>query len=96
MEAAQKVPKTYPRIEKNERGEAKHRMNWALAAKGQGKPTSPFEYAASLTEVFLLGIVALRTGQGKRIYYDGEAGRITNPTDANQYLQREYRKGWTL
>jgi predicted dehydrogenase len=96
MEAAQKVPKSYPRIETNERGEAKHRMNWALAIKGQGKPTSPLEYAGPLTETMLLGIVALRTGQGKLIRYDGETGKITNSSEANQYLQREYRKGWSL
>jgi hypothetical protein len=44
----------------------------------------------------LLGVVAMKTGQGKRIYYDGEKGQITNVSDANQYLQREYRKGWSL
>jgi predicted dehydrogenase len=96
MEAAQKVPKRYERIETNERGEAKHRMNWAMAAKGKTKATCPFEYAAPLTETMLLGIVALRTGQGKRIHYDGEAGRITNVADANQHLHREYRQGWSL
>jgi len=96
MEAAQKVPKRYERVEADERNQPKHRMNWARAAKGQGKATTPFEYAGPLTETMLLGIVALRAGQGKRIYYDGETGRITNVPDANQYLHREYRKGWSL
>jgi len=96
MEAAKKVPQRYERIETNERGDAKHRMNWAWAAKGKGKATTPFEYAAALTETMLLGIVALRTGQGKKIRYDGEAGRVTNVAEANQYLQREYRQGWSL
>ena len=41
----------------------------------------------------LLGLVALRAGQGKKIIYDGDAGRITNLPDANQYLTREYRTG---
>jgi predicted dehydrogenase len=100
MEVAAKVPKTYPRIELAA-GEgpvrlAKHRMNWASAAKGEGKATTPFEYAGPLTETMLLGIVALKTGQGKRIYYDGETGKVTNVADANQYLHREYRKGWSL
>ena len=45
---------------------------------------------------FLLGVVALKAGQGVQIRYDGEQGRITNNADANQYLHREYRKGWTL
>ena len=44
----------------------------------------------------LLGVVATRSGQGRRIYFDGEAGKITNVADANQYMQREYRKGWSL
>ena len=99
MDVAAKVPKTYPRIETPIEGRmppAQHRMNWANAIRGKAKNTCPFEYAGRLTETMLLGVVAMRTGQGKRIYYDGEAGKITNVTDANQYLQREYRKGWSL
>src|SRR5262249_866201 len=98
MEVAQKVPKTYPRIETNNDSEKspKHRINWAKAIKGQAKISCQFDYAGPLTETMLLGVVAMRTGQGKRIYYDGEAGKITNVSDANQYLQREYRKGWSL
>jgi hypothetical protein len=41
-------------------------------------------------------LVALRTGQGKPIIYDGEAGKITNVSQANQYLHREPRKGWVI
>jgi predicted dehydrogenase len=99
MDVAAKVPKTYPRIEKNNDGpnsEHKHRMNWANAIKGKEKATCPFEYASRLTETMLLGVAAMKAGQGKRIYYDGEKGQITNVSDANQYLTREYRKGWSL
>jgi len=99
MDVAAKVPKTYARFETSSEGTtqpAKHRMNWADAIRGKAKNTCPFEYAGRLTETMLLGVVAMRTGQGKRIYYDGEAGRITNVAEANQYLQREYRKGWSL
>jgi predicted dehydrogenase len=97
MEAALKVPKRYERVEISERTkEALHKLNWSKAAKGQGKANTPFDYAGPLTETMLLGIVALRTGQGKRIYYDGEAGKVTNIADANQFLHREYRKGWSL
>jgi hypothetical protein len=81
-----------PPVTKN----ALHRMNWAKAAKGLTKASCPFDYAGPLTETMLLGIVALRTGQGRRIQYDGEAGRVTNATKANQFLQREYRAGWVL
>ncbi len=44
----------------------------------------------------LLGLVALRAGQGKKILYDVERGQITNFPDANQYLTREYRAGWAI
>ncbi len=99
MEAAAKVPKTYFRVEKAGEGpmaQAKHRMNWINAIKGKEKTTCPFEYASRLTETMLLGVVAMKTGQGRKIVYDGEAGKITNVAEANQHLQREYRKGWTL
>ncbi|MGI8783949.1 MAG: Gfo/Idh/MocA family protein [Acidobacteriota bacterium] len=91
MEVAAKIPKRSDRVDGG-----LHRINWAQAAKGHGKASCPFEYAGPLTETMLLGIVALRTGQGRQINYDGELGKITNVADANQYLHREYRKGWSL
>lgn len=99
MEVAAKVPKTYFRVETSGEGQfaqAKHRLNWIHAIKGKEQATCPFEYASRLTETMLLGVVAMKAGQSKKIIYDGEKGQITNLTDANQYLQREYRKGWTL
>jgi hypothetical protein len=96
MEAAAKVPQKYERIATNEDKDPLHRQNWAKACKGQAKPSSPFEYASKLTETMLLGIVALKTGQGAQIHYDGAKGEVTNLKEANQYLHREYRKGWSL
>jgi hypothetical protein len=69
-------------------------MNWVQACKGQGEAVCPLSYAAPLTETMLLGVVALKAG--RKIEWDGEAGRITNVPDANQYLHRNYRAGWTL
>ncbi len=96
MEKAKKIKPTFERVVADEKGNALHRVNWANACKGIGKSSTPFEYAGRLTETMLLGGVALRAGQGVQIRYDGEQGRITNNADANQYLHREYRKGWTL
>ena len=42
----------------------------------------------------VLGIAAIRAGQGRKLYYDREAMQFTNATDANKFLTREYRKGW--
>jgi hypothetical protein len=96
MEKAKKVKPTFERVVADEKGNALHRVNWANACKGNGKSSTPFEYAGRLTETMLLGVVALRAGQGVQIRYDGEAGRITNNEAANQYLHREYRSGWKL
>jgi predicted dehydrogenase len=89
-EAAEKVPETYPRIGTS------HEMNWVNAIQGTAKATSPFSYAARLTETMLLGLVALRAGQGRKIYYDADAMQVTNVPEANQFLTREYRAGWGL
>jgi hypothetical protein len=44
----------------------------------------------------LLGLVALRAGQGRKIFYDGDAMKVTNVPEANQYLKSDYRAGWSL
>jgi predicted dehydrogenase len=90
MDAAAAVPKSIPRIMWS------HELNWTKAIRGEAKASSPLEYAAQLTETMLLGLVALRTGPGKKILYDGERGQITNIAEANQYLTRDYRPGWAI
>ncbi|MEX2611557.1 MAG: Gfo/Idh/MocA family oxidoreductase [Gemmatimonadota bacterium] len=87
---ADAVPETYRRIEGG------HQENFARACKGEDEATSPFDYAAPLTETMLLGIAALRGGAGQKVLYDAERMEFTNMPDANQYLTREYRAGWTL
>ena len=90
MKAFEDTPKTYERVETT------HEMNWANACKGEGKACSPFEYAGPLTEAMLLGLVALRTGHGVKIHWDGEKGEVTNVPEANAFLHREYRAGYEL
>jgi predicted dehydrogenase len=73
-----------------------HEMNWVDAIRGRGEISCPFEYAAPLTEVMLLGIASLRAGG--RIQYDAATMRITNRprtnSDPNEFLKRDYRRGW--
>jgi predicted dehydrogenase len=89
---AAQVPQTIPRIPWG------HEQNWAKTIKGVdgAKASSPIEYAAQLTETMLLGVVALKAGQGKKILYDGENMQVTNDADANQFLTRQYRAGWAI
>jgi hypothetical protein len=53
---------------------------------------SNFEYAGRLTEMVLLGNVALRVGQ--KIEWDAAKLQAKNCPAAAQYIHREYRKGW--
>ena len=93
MEEHSTLPQTYRRIKGSTDG---HQVNWANACKGKEKASCPFEYAARLTETMLLGVVALRTGQGVKLHYDATKMKVTNVADANQYFHREYRRGWNL
>ncbi len=69
-------------------------QQWVNACKGSLKTSSDFDYSGTMIEQLLLGLVAFRVG--KRIEYDGTAGRVTNHPDANALLSRKYRDGWTL
>jgi len=67
---------------------------WFAACKGNLKTSCNFDYAGLMSEQMLLGLVAYRAG--KKIEYDGVAGRVTNAPEANAHLSRKYRDGWTL
>ncbi len=72
---------------------------WAAAIKsGNGvQTTSNFEYAAKLTETMLLGNIAVRMAPKNTILrYDSEKMSFPNMPEADQYLSKEYRSGWSL
>ena len=71
-----------------------HEMNWVNAIKGTDQISVPFDYAAKLTEIMLLGIVSLRANS--KLYYDAANMRVTNNVAANDFLTREYRAGFSL
>jgi hypothetical protein len=78
-----------------------HHKEWILACKGGPPAGSSFEVSGPMAEVVLLGNIAVRMGKklyekGLKLYYDGPNMRITNVPEANEYIRREYRKGWTL
>ena len=78
-----------------------HHIEWIEACKG-GKPAgSNFDHAGPLAEAVLLGNVALRpemkeTVNRTRLLWDAENMKITNVPEANEFLHRDYREGWTL
>jgi hypothetical protein len=86
-EAYKRPAKTLPRSKG-------HHRDWLDACKG-GKPASAnFEYGAALTEVGLLGLVALRLG--KKMYWDAKAMKATNAPAADALLKERYRPGWEV
>jgi hypothetical protein len=69
-------------------------QEWINACKGNLKTSCDFDYSGTMIEQMLLGLVAYRVG--KKISYDGAAGRVTDSPEANALLSRAYRQGWTL
>ena len=47
-----------------------------------------------MIEQMLLGLVSYRAGG--ELAYDGAKGVVTNHAEANAFLKRNYRAGWTL
>ena len=72
-----------------------HHKEWIEAVKGNGKTTCHFEYGGALAEAGLLGNVSYRAGK-KKLEWDAEKLKATNCPEADQYIRREYRKGWVL
>ncbi len=73
-----------------------HFREWvdAITTGDPSRAMSNFDYAGRLTETVLLGVVALKAG-GK-IEWDAPAMRVKNNSDADQYLRRDYRQGFTI
>jgi len=67
---------------------------WIDACKGSLKTSCNFDYAGKMIERMMLGLVAYRVG--KKINYDGATGKVTNVAEANQFLKKTYRPGWSL
>ena len=86
-------------------------VNACIDGYGKGVTSSPFSFAGPFTESILIGNLALRSyfiknpnlkgwddkylGR-KKLLWDAKNMRITNFDDANQFVKREYREGWSL
>lgn len=98
------VPKTLARVPEG------HYVQWVnacIAGYGKQETSSHFDYAGPLTETILMGNLALRSymikgadGKGfpgrKKLLWDAENMKITNFDEANQFVKRQYREGWSL
>ncbi len=71
-----------------------HHAEWIHACKTGAPTTCNFEYAGWLTEANHLGNVAYRAG--KKLDWDSVGLRATNAPEAQRFIEREYRPGWSL
>ena len=62
-----------------------HFDNWTLACKGEDTAMSPFEYAGPLSEIIVLGDIAL-LHPGRTLLWDSKNMIITNDVAANKSL----------
>jgi predicted dehydrogenase len=69
-----------------------HYEEWIAACKGGPKAYSNFDNSGPLTEMVLLGNVALLAG--RKIEWNAKKLKVTNDKAANRFLTKEYRKGW--
>jgi predicted dehydrogenase len=72
-----------------------HEKNWLRACKGGTPACSNFDYSGPFAETVLMGNMAVRF-PNRELLWDGEKMEITNDKDANAYVRRQYRQGWTL
>jgi hypothetical protein len=70
---------------------------WIEAIKEGKQSTTDFSYASALTEMMLLGNVAIRAAKDNMtLKWDSANLRITNDEAANEFLRMPYREGWSL
>jgi predicted dehydrogenase len=72
-----------------------HAWDWAEAIRGGREAGSNFGYGGPLTEIALLGLIALRY-PGEKLQWDASGMRFPNKAEANSHLRTKYRSGWTV
>ena len=90
MQEAPKPPKTLPR--------PKDIFTDFVEAcrEGRTNTAASFEYGTRLTEFSILGNLAQHVGEGKKLEWDGPNMKVTNLPALNQWVKRDYRKGWQV
>jgi predicted dehydrogenase len=99
-----------PTIRRIPGAEAGHYTEWVDACMlgfGKKELSSPFDFAGPLTEAVLMGNLAIRSSQmmsadrtsypgRKKLVWDAKNMKITNFDEANAFVKRSYRQGWSL
>lgn len=104
-----RVPQSLARVKGGADGHYGQWVEACIAGYGKKELSSPFEIAGPLTEALLMANLAIRAtdiqlkndkgrasfpGRNIKLLWDNDKMRVTNFDAVNQYVQREYRKGW--
>ncbi|WP_205943529.1 Gfo/Idh/MocA family oxidoreductase [Pedobacter polaris] len=106
-----KVKEKFARVKDQANGHYAQWVEASIAGYGKQELSSPFEIAGPLTEALLMANLAIRgadiqrkdangkityPGRYTKLLWDNNQMKVTNFDDVNQFVKREYRKGWTL
>jgi hypothetical protein len=88
------IAKSIPRV-------ADHYQEWIEACKGGKVSGSNFDFAGPLAEAVLLGNVTLHVQLREdltrfKLLWDSANLKFTNVEEANAFIRRQYRAGWSL
>ncbi len=93
--AYQQPPHKLPRVSEPGAYLDGHHQDWLNAIRQGTRAGSDFSYGGPLTEIALLGVMALRF-PGKELHWDTQNMRFTNHAEATALLKPIFRDGWTL
>ena len=79
--------------QKLERAPKGHYKGWVQMIRDGKQDGSSFEYGGAMSEVGLLGMIAIRF-PGQRLEWDEKAMKFTNNSDANKLVTPNYREPW--
>jgi predicted dehydrogenase len=105
-----KVKQQFARVPDGDNGHYAQWVEGCIAGYGKMELSSPFEIAGPLTEALLMANLAIRgadiqkpkadgkgfdyPGRYVKLLWDNQNMRVSNFDDVNQFVKREYRKGW--
>lgn len=90
MQAYKLPEKKIPRVKGGQ-----HQQDWLDAIRENRPAGSGFEYGGALSEIGLLGMIAIRRS-GTRLEWDSTAMKFTNDSAANAFITPDYQNGWKM
>lgn len=95
-----KAPQKWARVPGGANGHYAQWVEGCIAGYGKTELSSSFDKAGPLTEALLMANLAVRghalKGGKKKYLWDNNNMKVTNFDDANQFVKRQYREGWSL